>query len=183
MMLCPPGAAPVLDNFVRRWIHQPAHIFAGLVQPGMNVADVGCATGTFTFALEEFCAPSGQVFAIDVQQEMLDRLARKLAERGQENRIHLHRSGEQHLNLPAGWRFDFANLFWMLHEAKNGAQVMADLGAAANPAARLLLAEPGIEVNPEYFQMELDWAARAGWQVEEERRIAFSRAVVLRRAG
>ena len=49
------------------------------VKQGMSVADVGAGTGYFALPLARAVAP-GRVAAIDLQQEMLDAIARRAAE-------------------------------------------------------------------------------------------------------
>jgi ubiquinone/menaquinone biosynthesis C-methylase UbiE len=49
---------------------------------GENVADIGAGTGYFTRRIATRVAPSGKVFAVEIQQEMLDLLTNKLAGQG-----------------------------------------------------------------------------------------------------
>jgi FkbM family methyltransferase len=45
------------------------------LKPGMNVADIGAGTGYFTWRMAKLVAPTGSVYAVEIQQEMLDMLA------------------------------------------------------------------------------------------------------------
>jgi len=49
------------------------------LKPGDTVADIGCGSGFYTRRLAAAVGPKGVVFAVDVQQEMLDILTNKLA--------------------------------------------------------------------------------------------------------
>ena len=44
--------------------------------PSMTVADIGSGSGVISVLLAEHVAPNGKVLAVDIQQEMLDRLKR-----------------------------------------------------------------------------------------------------------
>ena len=77
--ICPWWLAYTFDNPLRHLLHRPAKIFAGLVQPGMTVADIGCGMGYFTLALAEIVGDAGKVIAVDVQHQMLDIMQRRAA--------------------------------------------------------------------------------------------------------
>jgi SAM-dependent methyltransferase len=49
-------------------------------KPGEAVADIGAGTGYFTRRIAKRVAPNGTVFAVEIQQEMLDLLTNKMAE-------------------------------------------------------------------------------------------------------
>ena len=48
------------------------------LKPGMNVADIGCGTGYLSERMARKIVPGGVVFGVDIQQEMLDLLVRKM---------------------------------------------------------------------------------------------------------
>lgn len=52
---------------------------------GATVADVGSGTGYFTWRLAERVGAAGKVFAVDVQQEMLDRTRATVEQKGLKN--------------------------------------------------------------------------------------------------
>ena len=51
------------------------------VQEGSHVADLGVGYGHYTYALSEAVGPSGKVFAIDIQKDMLERLKKEVEEK------------------------------------------------------------------------------------------------------
>jgi ubiquinone/menaquinone biosynthesis C-methylase UbiE len=54
-------------------------------KPGESVADIGAGTGYFTRRIAKRVVPSGKVFAVEIQQEMLDLLTNKLSGEGVTN--------------------------------------------------------------------------------------------------
>ncbi|MEK0450252.1 MAG: hypothetical protein RL088_2520 [Verrucomicrobiota bacterium] len=48
------------------------------LKPGENVADIGCGTGYFAERMARKIEPGGVVYGVDIQQEMLDLMQRKL---------------------------------------------------------------------------------------------------------
>ena len=83
--LFPMSLAPALDDPGRDEWQRPDEVVAALsIRPGERIADVGCGTGYFTVRLLRATGANGHVVAVDVQQGMLDLLARRLdaADRG-----------------------------------------------------------------------------------------------------
>jgi len=65
---------------------QPDRVVASLgLAPGARVADLGAGGGYFTWRLADAVGPQGQVFAVDVDDEMLAHLAEQSRERGDAN--------------------------------------------------------------------------------------------------
>jgi ubiquinone/menaquinone biosynthesis C-methylase UbiE len=52
------------------------------LKPGDNVADIGAGTGYITWRMAKKVAPNGKVYAVEIQQEMLDLLSANMARRG-----------------------------------------------------------------------------------------------------
>jgi hypothetical protein len=52
--ICPWWLIPVLDNPIRRLIHNPEKILSGCIGKGQTVLDLGCGSSTFTIALERW---------------------------------------------------------------------------------------------------------------------------------
>lgn len=48
------------------------------LKPGMHVADIGCGTGYLSERMARRISPGGIVYGVDIQQEMLDMLDRKM---------------------------------------------------------------------------------------------------------
>ncbi len=84
------------------------------VGKGKAVADLGCGPGFFTLPASELVGPTGKVYAVDVQQEMVDDLRSRLAREGITN-VAVRRSGELEPSIPQR-SVDLALLAFVLHE-------------------------------------------------------------------
>jgi len=58
--------------------------YAGL-QPGMTAADIGCGTGFFTFDASFIVGNEGIVYALDIQEPMIEELKRRIKEKTVQN--------------------------------------------------------------------------------------------------
>ncbi len=74
---CPAWFSFSLNNALRRIIHKPEAILEGLINPGDTVIDVGCGPGYFTVPMAEITGSGGRVIAVDLQDAMLEKLAKR----------------------------------------------------------------------------------------------------------
>jgi ubiquinone/menaquinone biosynthesis C-methylase UbiE len=65
---------------------QPERVIQSLqIRSGATIADLGAGSGYFTFLLAETAGATGKVYAVDIDKDMTDLLARKAKERGVQN--------------------------------------------------------------------------------------------------
>lgn len=65
---------------------QPQKVIAALkIQPGASVADLGSGGGYFTFRLAEAVGPSGKVYAVDIDRDMVDLIAERATKEERSN--------------------------------------------------------------------------------------------------
>jgi ubiquinone/menaquinone biosynthesis C-methylase UbiE len=70
----------LLDSGLRKRMEPPARVIAGSgIKPGMQVLEIGCGPGTFTLDAARAAAEKGKVYALDIQEDMLKQLQRKLS--------------------------------------------------------------------------------------------------------
>src|SRR5512147_211086 len=112
--VCPWWLAFTFDNPLRRFLHDPENILAGLVKPGMTVADIGCGMGYFSIAMARMVGPKGRVLSVDIQQEMLDRLLKRARKQGAPDVIEARLIPKDDVGIREP--LDFALAFWMAHE-------------------------------------------------------------------
>ena len=177
--VCSAEHAGWLSTPLRRLVTNPRSILRGLVGPGDRVADLGCGPGFFTLPLGEAVGAGGEVLAVDLQPEMLEKVHALASERGLLERISLRRCSVDSLGLDAAGALDFALAFWMVHEVPDKRRFFGEVSAALRPGGRLLLAEPRWFVPEAEWSETLEVAHGAGLAVAGPRRVAFSRAVLL----
>ena len=114
-----------------KWL-PPAEVLAQLrLAQGSKLADIGAGTGYFSIPMAREVGPSGHVFAVDLQAEMLDRLQQKLDQPGAPENISLHEGAASAVPLPDG-SVDVAFYANIWHE-------IDDTDAAFREAVRITL--------------------------------------------
>ncbi len=81
-------AADWLDRPERSAEEAPEMLVKSLkLKPGMVIADIGAGSGYLSFMMAPLVAPTGKVYAEDIQQEMLDIVKDKALKNGQKDVI------------------------------------------------------------------------------------------------
>ena len=106
-------------------------------KPGDRVADIGCGPGRVTLPLARAVGPAGEVIALDVQEAMLAKVAKKAKAAGLAN----VRMLEADARTAALGELDGAVAVMALGEIPDGAGIFPALAAALRPGGRLLVAE------------------------------------------
>lgn len=55
------------------------------IEPGMSIADLGSGVGFYSIALAKAAGPSGRVYAVDIQKDLLSKLQNDAAKMGVHN--------------------------------------------------------------------------------------------------
>jgi ubiquinone/menaquinone biosynthesis C-methylase UbiE len=112
------------------------------LSPADVVADIGAGTGYFTFRLSPL-VPDGTVFAVDIQEEMLDIIEEKMARAGVDNVFPV--LGEiDDPRLPDGG-VDLVLLVDSYHEFSHPMEMMRGIYRALRPGGRVVLIEYRLE--------------------------------------
>ncbi len=175
--VCPWWLAYTFDNPLRRWMHDPQSILGSFVREGMIVGDIGCGMGYFTVPLAKLVGEKGTVFAVDVQQQMLDRMLKRAEKAGVAARIRPLRTNENDIGIKDP--VDFLRAFWMVHETPDIPAFFTQVRSILKEGGKLLFAEPRMHVSVRAFRETLDHARQAGLAVSEGPRIRMSRAVIV----
>ena len=86
--------AHVMGHVAAEWLERPTReaeeqtekmIDLLSLKPGEQVADIGAGTGYVTWRMAKKVAPAGKVYAVEIQQEMLDLLSANMKQRGVTN--------------------------------------------------------------------------------------------------
>lgn len=179
--VCPWRHGYLIDNFLRRLIHNPARILGPLVSPGMTVIDMGCGMGIFSLGMAKLVGPEGKVFAVDLQVEMLQVLEKRAKRAGLFERIQTHQCGASEIGLDV--TVDFVLAFFMVHETPDQGSLLRQLKSCLKPGGRILIAEPNFHVSEADFSKTLETAADCGLVKIAAPKIVMSRTVLLESRG
>ncbi len=114
---CPWYLGYFLLNPLRRLYQNPDKILKSFVNEGMNILEIGPGMGYFTLPMAKLTGKTGKVFAVDLQDKMLDVLNKRAAQAGCSGIVQTIRSSHKSFNLEnLRGRMDFALLFAVVHE-------------------------------------------------------------------
>lgn len=178
--VCPHAFSGLLYNGVRRLLHKPQEMLAAYVHEADSVADIGCGPGYFSVALAEMVGSSGAVYAVDIQQCMLDTMLSNAKSRGVPEVITPVLASPTSINLEQP--IDFALAFWMLHESRRPSALMEQIHACLKPGGVVLIAEPRIHVNNRLFSETREMARQLGLSELDVPKVRLSRSLLLQRA-
>ena len=174
--VCPWRHGYLIDNFLRRLIHNPKKMLGSLVTPGMTVIDVGCGMGVFSLGMARLVGSEGRVFAVDLQEEMLRVLEKRAVRAGLSDTIRTHKCGSTELGLDE--TVDFILAFYMVHEVPDHRSLLHQLRSRLKPNGKLLIAEPKFHVSEALFAEILESAASAGLAKIDPPKIIMSRTAL-----
>jgi ubiquinone/menaquinone biosynthesis C-methylase UbiE len=133
---------------------QPDKAIALLGLPkGATVADIGAGNGYITWRLAERVGPTGKVFAVDIQSEMLEMLRRNMQQRKLKN-VETVLSAYDDPKLPAN-AIDLVILVDVYHEFSEPQRMLRRIRESLKPDGRLVLLEyrgedPSVPIRPEH---------------------------------
>lgn len=143
---------------------QPERVLADLaVAPGDRVADLGAGGGYFTFRLARAVGPEGRVYAVDVDEDMLEYLRERAQEEGH-SQVEVVRAEAEHAGLaPASVELVLVtNTYHHLPEPR---AYFARLRESLRPGGRVAVVElreggfpPGHGTAPETIREDLESA-------------------------
>ncbi|NTV06156.1 MAG: class I SAM-dependent methyltransferase [Chlorobiaceae bacterium] len=177
--VCPIALSGSLDNSIRRYLQNPRKILSPYIKEGMTVLDVGCGPGFFSLEMARMVGKSGRVIAADLQEGMLQKVKEKVKGTELEERIFLHKCGEN--NIEVLELVDFVLLFYMVHEVPNKEHFFNEIRTILKPHGQVLIVEPPFHVSKSSFEETVRIAGDAGLIVIEKPKMFFSRAVVLKK--
>jgi predicted methyltransferase len=144
------------------------------LRAGDVVADIGAGSGYFTRRIAPLVAPTGTVYAVDVQQEMLDILAENVQEAGLGGIVPVLGT-DVDPGLPDGG-VDWILLVDVYHELSQPVRMLEAMRRSLKPTGRVALVEYRVEdgsaqsIRAEHrmsvLQVLLEWEA-AGFELLE----------------
>ena len=109
------------------------------VQKGSTVADIGAGVGYFTWRMAERVGPNGVVYGEDIQQQMLDMLAKNMSDRRITN-VRAVRGTPEDPKLPAN-SLDLVLMVDVYHEFSEPEKMLDHLRDAMKPKGRIVFLE------------------------------------------
>ena len=113
------------------------------IPAGSAVADLGAGTGYFTWRLAQRAGPQGKVIAVDIQQKMLDLVAKEVKQHDLHN-VDLVLGGEHDPHLPER-SLDLVLIAYAYHEFSQPEEIMAAVRRSLKPGGRVVLLEYAVE--------------------------------------
>lgn len=158
------GGADWLERPEREMEESPEEALDTLdLKPGQTVADVGAGVGYLTLRIARRVGPSGKVYGVDIQPEMLSRL-RKNAAKAKLTNVETVLGGSSDPKLPAG-KIDLILMVDVYHELSQPQAMLQNMKKALAPGGRLALIEyrkedPSIPIRIEHKM--------SAWEVQTE---------------
>jgi len=177
-----PKNAAHLDTRLRQFIYRPDKLAEKYIKPGDRILDFGCGPGFFTRAFARRVGDGGQVFSVDLQDEMLSILRSKMDAEGLLSRITTHRCAPDTIGLPAelNGTFDAATAIFVVHEVPDPEKLFREIFSLLKSGGTFFYSEPPVIVSGREFAEHLAEAESAGFRVAERRWYFVNRAAVMR---
>ncbi len=120
---------------------RPDEVVAAMeLKPGMAVADIGVGTGYFARRIAKQVGPTGIVYGVDVQPEMLELLKDYSSRDGVADIIKPILGGDRFTHLPEA-SVDWVLLVDTYHEFQHPEAMLADILRALKPGGKVALLE------------------------------------------
>jgi len=174
--VCPVSNAGILDNWIRKFLHNPNKILSKYIRDGMTVLDFGCGPGYFTIPLANLSGLKGKVVAADFQEGMLEIVRQKIEGTNLENKIRLHKCNADSSGLKE--KFDFILAFYVVHETPDAENFLKEMAELLKPNGQLLIVEPSFHVKQKEFMKTITLGEKNNLQIVIQPRIFFSRAAL-----
>ncbi len=141
------------------------------LKPGDILTDIGAGTGVFSLPFARAVAPGGKVYAVEVDQGLVDHIAEKVAVEGVSN-VETVLGEFTDPNLPTR-DIDVAFFHNVLHHVKDRAGYLKNLARYVKPEGRIAIIERG-HTRPDEHELHMSqeqvtaWMADVGFQPSEE---------------
>lgn len=143
------------------------------LKPGAVIADIGAGSGAFTLPLAK-AVPNGKVYAVDIDQGLVDHITQR-AKEGKAENVHAILGSFTDPKLPRR-DVDVAFIFDVLHHIENRTEYLKNLVTYLKPTGRVAIVDFHPELGPHKddpkLQVKRDeakaWLAALGFKQTEE---------------
>ncbi|MFX1264707.1 MAG: class I SAM-dependent methyltransferase [Promethearchaeota archaeon] len=146
-------------------------------RPGMNVVEIGCGSGLYTVAVAKAVQPDGMVYAVDIQEGMLEKLKNRMKREAVENITPVLADAEGQIPLEDG-----------IADAVFSVAVMPEIPdpIKAMHEVRRLMTDDGVFAEAEFLldpdfplrRTVVKWASEAGLVLDRQIGSAFRYVLV-----
>ncbi|MCL2474871.1 MAG: methyltransferase domain-containing protein [Chloroflexi bacterium] len=154
---------PTLENN-SRFLIQPPHIVisASGIKEKQKVLEIGAGSGPFAFAAAKAVGPSGTVYALDIQEDMIDILKSKMQKKENQNLNVVPVLGDAlNINFPDN-TFDIVFLVSMLQEIPDKNAAFTEFRRVLKPGGLLSISETLVDMDYYMKKTLIKFATQAG---------------------
>jgi SAM-dependent methyltransferase len=164
----PSWTISVIDNPVRRRFFQRPEVLAERMSlaPGMTVVEIGPGKGTYTVAMARRVLPKGKVYAVDIQESVIEGLKTRIVRERTRN-IFPRIADAYHLSFQ-NESVDRVVAITCLPEIPEPVRVLRECRRILKPDGLICLSE--LVLDPDYprRRTEKGWAKAAGLELRQE---------------
>jgi ubiquinone/menaquinone biosynthesis C-methylase UbiE len=170
-----------LDTSLRRFLYHPERLAERYIKPGDRVLDFGCGPGFFTREFAKRVGETGQIFSVDLQEEMLAIVREKMGVEGMSQRVTTHHCKPDSIDLPSDMNgtFDAATAIFVVHEVPDPAKLFREIAILLKPGGIFFFSEPPFLVSGREFDEKLALAEETGFRQAGRSWYFVNRAAVL----
>jgi tRNA A58 N-methylase Trm61 len=177
MRICPSYLSFILYNPIRKALTNREKV---LEESGINgssvVFEVGAGNG---FMTEVIARKAKKVYALDLQEGMVRKLAKRMRKFGDKVDIILGDIATYEVSSAFA---DVVLMYYSFHEVGNQADAAKNISKAIKPGGKLSIYEPTVEVKKSDMQKTVRLFESLGFEKEAERDGTFTRFVRMKKA-
>jgi len=160
----PPIVAYFLNSPLRRKMQPPEKVVGWMdIRPGLQVLELGPGPGTFTFEAAKLAGPEGQVYAVDIQPQMIAKLEAEIKRRGVSN-VSPKVASAYELPLP-DQSVDRAFMITVLCEIPDRQRALGEIKRVLQPDGLLAVGEALFDPDYPRRRTVIAWCRQAGFEL------------------
>ena len=139
--------------------------------------DFGCGPGFYTIEMANLIKDTGKVYAVDLQEGMLDLLKQKIKGTEAEKNIVFHKCEKDKIGLTD--KFDFILAFYVVHEVPSQENLFKEFKSLLKPEGKILIYEPKSRVTKSEFAQMIECLIASGFDILSLHQYYSSRSVLV----